>query len=295
MGKNYIDTVRGHYSKGKTGIVDTSLLERMNPSFWQKYADQIVICLGFVRMPHGSIATRDTLTTRVIDALEYLGTPATKEELAEMCGVSIKQLMSRLWSIENVVKISNNMWALSSAGQPKYVGVVDEMIRLIEDKGGVVALDEFKDRMLRICNVKESTINAFLFTSQFVVEENKVRLCRSEEISLKPVSESMDGRLPSGAPYWLFTVLPRHLRGNSVTGFPPEMANHMNCGPNQTVSMPVFSPPGCRNLSVTWRLSSTNGVQVGFLRDALEKLSVLPGEKMRLVVNFHQIEIQRHI
>ncbi|MCY3884692.1 MAG: hypothetical protein OXG24_07190 [Gammaproteobacteria bacterium] len=276
-------------------LIDLKTIRNVDSSFWYKYRDLIVKCLGIALLPNGSLATRDTMPMRVVDALTFLGTPATKEELSELTGLSTKTLLARLWCMDEVVKVANNMWALSSPEAKKYVGVVDMIQNILEEQGGECSVRFLRDRIRERCNVKPSSMNTFLATSQFVVSNGRARLRQNNEVKLRPLSQVIDGRLTNGAPYWTFTVQQRHLKGNSVTGFPPEFANELGIEPNSYDWVKVERPSKCRDLKVTWHLSSANGIHVGYVREALESLNCTVGQIMRLIVRHRRIEIQRHV
>ncbi|MYD81346.1 MAG: hypothetical protein F4X44_12130 [Gammaproteobacteria bacterium] len=276
-------------------LIDLEQIRDVDPKFWYKYRNQVVKCLGIALLPNGSVATRDTMPMRVVDALTFLGTPATKEELSELTGLSTKTLLARLWCMDEVVKVANNMWALDSPQTKKYVGVVDMIQSILEEQGGECSVRFLRDRIRERCNVKPSSMNTFLATSQFVVRNGRARLRQNSEVKLRPLSQVIDGRLMNGAPYWTFTVQQRHLKGNSVTGFPPEFANELGIQPNSHQWVKVDRPAKSRDLKVTWHLSSANGIHVGYVREVLESLNCKVGQIMRVIIRHRRIEIQRHV
>lgn len=292
----FLKAARAHVPDSKEArIVDVGPIREMDPEYWYKYRSLIVQCLGLTLLPNGSVATRDTLPMRVLDALSYLGSPATKEELAELTGIPEKTLLSRLWCIDEIVKVANNLWTLKSPGLTKYVGVVDMIEQILQEEGGECSTEYLREEVRKRCNVKSSSVNTFLATSQFIVQNGRARLRRENEISLKPLWQTIDGRLANGSPYWTFTVQERHLMGNSVTGFPPELAHELGIEPNSYAWVPVNRPVGCRDLKVTWRMASANGVHIGYLRDTFEGLNCSVGQVLRLIVRHRRIEIQRHV
>lgn len=276
-------------------IVNVESIRQIDPDYWYKYRTSIVKCLGLTLLPNGSVATRDTLPVRVLDALSYLGSPATKEELAELTGIPEKTLLSRLWCIDEIVKVANNLWTLKSPGLTKYVGVVDMIEQILQEEGGECSTEYLREEVRKRCNVKHSSVNTFLATSQFIVRNGRARLRKENEIALKPLWQTIDGRLANGSPYWTFAVQERHLMGNSVTGFPPELAHELGIEPNSYAWVPVTRPVGCRDLKVTWRMASANGVHIGYLRDTFEGLNCSVGQVLRLIVRHRRIEIQRHV
>ena len=294
--RRFIATARKAIPNSKEAqLVDLTSIQSLDSKFWYKYRDLIVRCLGVALLPNGSVATRDTMPMRVVDALTFLGTPATKEELAELTGLSTKTLLARLWCMDEVVKVANNMWALNSPQTKKYVGVVDMIQSILEEQGGECSVRFLRDQIRERCNVKPSSMNTFLATSQFVVQNGRARLRQHDEVKLRPLSQVIDGRLTNGAPYWTFTVQQRHLKGNSVTGFPPEFANELGIKPNSYEWVKVERPSKSRELKVTWNLSSANGIHVGYVREVLESLNCKVGQVMRLIIRHRRIEIQRHV
>lgn len=276
-------------------LVDEMTLARINLEFWYKYRDEIKQCLGLVRLPYGSFARKDSVSTRVLDTLKHLGIPATKEQIAEYSGIPKEKLTNRLRLIRGVVKVSNNMWGLGSSKSTQYVGVVDEMLTVIEQHGGQVSVQTLKSEIKRRCNVKDSTITAYLYTAQFVIENKTIRLSTENDVRLRPLAQTIDGRTGNGAPYWIIKVKARHLKGHSVVGLPPELAYYLKCEPNTRSRIPIHYPLECRDMSITWRLASTTGLQIGYLADVMKKLSVQEGDHVRLIVqDGAKVGFERH-
>lgn len=276
-------------------LVDELTLARINLEFWYKYRDEIKQCLGLVKLRYGSFARKDSVSTRVLDTLKHLGIPATKEQIAEYSGITEDKLTNRLRLIRGVVKVSNNMWALGSSKSSQYVGVVDEMLRVIEQHGGRMAVQTLKAEIKRRCNVKDSTITAYLYTAQFVIENKMIRLSTEDDVRLRPLAQTIDGRTGNGSPYWTINVKARHLKGHSVVGLPPELAYYLKCEPNTRSRIPIHYPLDCRDLSITWRLASTTGLQIGYLADVLKKLHVQEGDRVRLIVqDGSRVGFERH-
>lgn len=276
-------------------LVDEMTLARINLEFWYKYRDETKQCLGLVRLPYGSFARKDSVSTRVLDTLKHLGIPATKEQIAKHSGIPEQKLTNRLRLIRGVVKVSNNMWGLGSSKSSQYVGVVDEMLRVIDQHGGQVSVQTLKSEIKRRCNVKDSTITAYLYTAQFVIENKMIRLSTENDVRLRPLAQTIDGRTAHGAPYWIIKVKARHLKGHSVVGLPPELANYLKCEPNTRSRIPIHYPLDCRDMSITWRLASTTGLQIGYLADVMKKLSVREGDHVRLIVqDGARVGFERH-
>ena len=294
--QSFIELAKQYIPKTKEAhFVETSTLREIDPDFWYKYRALIIACLGLTPLPNGSIATRDTLPMRVLDALKYFGGPATKQELSELTGVSEKALLARLWCMEGVVKTANNMWTLKTQGATKYFGIVHRIEEILEEQGGEASAKLLREEISNRYNVKPSSVNTFLATSRFVVDNGRVRLRREDELNLRPLSQTIDGRLSNGAPYWTFTLQQRHLHGNSVTGFPPEMAHELKIRPNGYAWIPVSRPLRCHDVKVTWRLASANGVHVGYLGDVFDGVKCNVGQVLRLIVRHNRIEVQRHV
>ena len=276
-------------------LVDEMTLAHINLEFWYKYRNEIKLCLGLVRLRYGSFARKNSVSTQVLDTLKHLGVPATKEQIAEHSEISEEQLTNRLRLIKGVVKVSNNMWALGSSKSSQYVGVVDEMLSVIEQHGGQLPVQTLKAEIKRRCNVKDATITAYLYTAQFVIENKMIRLSTKNDVRLRPLAQTIDGRTGSGAPYWIIDVKERYLHGHSVVGLPPELAYYLKCEPNTRSRIPIHYPLDCRHLSITWRLASTTGIQIGYLADVLKKLRVYEGDRVRLIVrDGSKVGFERH-
>ena len=169
------------------------------------------------------------------------------------------------------------------------------MLRVIERHGGQVAVQTLKSEIKRRCNVKDSTITAYLYTAQFVIENKMIRLSTENDVRLRPLAQTIDGRTGNGSPYWIVNVKARHLKGHSVVGLPPELAYYLKCEPNTRSRISIHYPLDCRDMSITWRLASTTGLQIGYLADVLKKLRVREGDRVRLIVrDGSRVGFERH-
>ena len=279
--------------RDKVGLVEEEKFKKVDAKIWtRKYRSLLVKACSFFVMPGDVISVRKSNTARLKAAVKVCG-PATKEEIAHFAGVPYARVDRDLWSTPGVCKQSHKLWALEETVDRPYKGVVEEIKYRIHQDNGSTTVSRIMKELPELYDVSEISVSAFLHTPQFVIEKGSVSLRPQEEIKLKRFEDAIDGREVDGSPYWDFLVLDRYLKGYTAAGFRPELARYLGCEPNGRMFVPVHKPDGCRDLSVTWRLSSTNGVQVGYLNDVIKALDAVPGETLRLVVRLGHVEIHR--
>ena len=266
------------------GLVDASELLELLPdldwrSHWQVLRDRAGLhCL------YGTIAVKDVAKARVKAALLSIGRPATCEEIAGACGLTGGKTRQCLWTLPSVVKASKDRWGLDDLMDTAYEGIVSEIARRIREDGGETTTKRVLTEIPAGFGVRPESVRNVLHTPRFLVRNGRVCFADERSMNFKPLDEVAHGRDADGAPWWSFCVRSRFLEGFSVTGLPREFAKALGCVPDSGILVRIDNLPGCRDLSVHWRLTSHNGASLGRIAGALRALGMRAGERARVTL-----------
>ena len=238
---------------------------------------------GFHEM-FGMLALRSTRKAKLKAALLSLGRPATRPELAAMCGLTNKIASAALSSIPEIIRISRTQWALQDWGLHEYRGIVEEIVNYIDRDGGISKVEPLIEEIAQRFDVKKWSVRAYMQTPKFDMRDGIVRVAEETSTSLRPLSDVVHGHDDKQRPYWTFPVLERYFRGYSVVGLPFEIAAYLGCPPDDATTLEVRNLPGCHRLTIQWYLSSTTKASIGFVRDALERQKLSEGQCARLTL-----------
>ncbi len=248
--------------------------------------DELVELLGLTRIGE-HVALRDTLRARAKLALLDIGRPATKEEIAAVGGLALGTLSSTLSNIESIARADKEKWGLTAWIDDVYEGIPAEIQQRIDQHGGAVPLSFLIQDIPERFSVTEASVRSYIASRQFEVVDGMVSVADESSVTYRPV-EDVATRNADGELSWDFKVEARYFDGFSITGFPPELARELGCGPNDRRDVPVTAPAGCGTVSVIWRLTSVNGTaEIGRAREALAGIGVTAGAQARLVIARH--------
>ena len=233
---------------------------------------------------HGSLALRDSGKAQAKAALISLGRPATREEIARMCGFSESKVGSHLSVIPSVVKADKDRWGLDEWIDDEYDGIVGEIIQRIDEDGGATTTERLLRELPGKFNVNPVSVRAYMQTPRFEIRDGWISLASASSLRLRHLDDVIDGRDNDGAPYWTFSVEGRFFDGYSVTGVPPEFAKALGCRPDGNRSVRIANLPDCRDLSIRWPLASTTGASLGYLAEPLQRLELQPGQRARVTI-----------
>lgn len=236
------------------------------------------------RVIHGQLALRETNRAKIKAAMLSLNRPATRPELAEMCGLTNKVASGTLSNIPSIIRTTRTHWALRSWGLHEYKGIVDEMVAWIEEEGGIGNVNELTHHMAARFNVNHNSVMAYAQTAKFEIFQGTIRISTQKFRHMKPLREVIHGYDELGRAYWTFVVHERYFRGYSVVGVPVEFASALGCPADDSIHLTIRNIFKCHDLTVQWHLASTTKASIGYLRDALECLNLQPGEIARVTL-----------
>jgi hypothetical protein len=200
--------------------------------------------------------------------LHARGTAATPEDLITAIGtdsVGYRALRDTLYADHRFARTSRQCWGLRGWGVDEYAGVFHEIAARIDAGGGRANIDKLTRSILsRFPDVAENSIRANLSALAFVCERGVVRR-RADTDGWPPVPalSTARGAFRNGdnEVRLALPVTTDMLRGSGLQ-LRPAVAAALGLSPGQ---QRLFSSPYGR-VGVTWRLSSTNGPNIGSLR-----------------------------
>ena len=266
------------------GLIEEADLRTHLPNDdWQQHWDVLLARCDLHRFS-GRLALRDTAKARAKAALLEIGRPATKEEVASLCGLDRNRAGAQLSLLAGVVRADKVHWGLAEWIEDEYEGIAAEIIQRIDEDGGATQLERLTEELPRMFGVSENSVRAYVGTPRFLLSDGYVSLADESSIALRPLDDIMHGHDADGAPYWSFKVEDRYFDGFSLAGLPPEIAKALGCEPDGRTSVRVSSPPDCGELSVSWPLASVAGASLGYLSEPLRLLGAHGGDRVRLVL-----------
>ena len=284
--RKVIEEVKAHAQElaDDVGLVDESeLIARLPEGEWRRSWPWLRKQCGLHDL-HGSWGIRSTRKARAKAALLSFGRPAARQEIAAVCGLPERRIGAHLSNIPSVVKADKDRWGLGEWIDVPYEGIVEEILRRIEEGGGATTTERCLREIPRQFKVEPNSVRIFMRAPKFVIRDGWIRIADISSLPLRPLDEVIDGRDRGGAPYWTFQVHARFFDGYSVTGMPPEFAEELGCAPDGRERVRIENLPDCPALSVRWPLASINGASLGYLADPLRRLGLRPGERARVRV-----------
>ena len=266
------------------GIVNEhQLREHLPGDGWAQYWETLTEIAGFHSVD-GLILLRDTGRARVKAAVLSIGRPATKEEIAERCGIAPSRVSSQLTAISDVVRADKIRWGLADWVEDEYEGIPAEIIQRIEEDGGATRLERLLEELPRLFGVSAGSVEAYAKSPRFKINDGYVSLADPSLITLRDLDDVTHGRTAEGLPFFSFKVESRYLDGYSLAGLPPEIAKSLGCEPDGRLRVPIVEPTGCGPVSVNWPLSSLTGANLGYLSAPLRALGAKQGDRINLVL-----------
>ena len=266
------------------GLVDEQQLVASLPSAeWKQWWPWVREHCGLHDLL-GSLGIRDSGKARAKAALISIGHPATREEIARLCGFGENKTGSHLSVIPSVVKADKDRWGLKDWVDDEYEGIVGEIIQRIEEDGGATTTERLLEELPTKFGVAPASVRAYMQTPKFVIRNGWVSLANTSSIQLRDLDDVIDGRDHGGAPYWTFTVEDRFFDGYSVAGVPPEFAKTLGCAPDAGERVRIDNLPDCLDLSIRWPLASTTGASLGYLAEPLKHLGLESGQRARVTI-----------
>ena len=267
------------------GLVDEEkLLGTLPDPRWQPFWPWLKARCAFHEL-FGKLGLRASEKARAKAALLFLGRPATRAEIGELCGIEEARVGAHLSNVPSVVRADKERWGLSEWIDDEYDGIVGEIVQRIEEDGGATTTERILTELPSKFGVSPNSVRTFMQVPKFEIRDGWISLANPSSLRLRPLDDVIDGRSPDGEPYWSFEVESRYFDGFSLGAVPPELAKALGCEPDGKLPVRIANLLGCRDLSLSWPLSSNVGASVGHLAHPLERLGLRPGERARITLN----------
>lgn len=266
------------------GLVrEEQLLAKLPDEGWHSLWPWIRSQLGLHEF-YGMLSLRNSTKARAKAALISIGHPATREEVARVCGLDETRIGAQLSLLPSVVRASKERWGLTEWVDDEYDGIVGEILQRIKEDGGATTTERLLSELPSKFNVSPNSVRAYMQSPKFAIRDGWISLAKTSALQLRHLDDVVHGHSSDGHPYWSFVVDARFLDGYSVTGVPPEFAKALGCEPDGKLCVRVANLVGCRDLSLSWRLSSITGASFGYLARPLTRLGLQPGQRARVTI-----------
>ncbi len=232
-----------------------------------------------------NLVVRDTRRARVFLALQAIGEPSSRDTIAVGAELADNSSLSSLLSSDPLfVRFTKDKWGLSAWTDEPYEGVVEAIVKRIEEADGEVEIDLLVAEIPAKFEVLPATVRNYIGTRKFEIHGDKVRVVARPGASIQDLSSARDVVWTrDGTPVLRFTVGPHHLKGNSQK-ISVAVAQHLGVGLDGSVKIPFVRPRGVDDASVIWRSYDPNGPEMGRLREALLKAGIEPGQHAHVVL-----------
>ena len=236
-----------------------------------------------------SWTNKNTMRCQVAAALRKIGRPATKDELAELLQHPLQSVGSILGNIEGIVRADRYRWGFDEWIDDAYDGIYGEIEQRINEHNGAVPVHILMREIPSQFGVAESSVEAYLASSAFVVENGIVRMASNDEyVAVSPSRCAAAIRIGEKWGYRSL-IYDRHFNGYSLgVNFDVAYANGLR--PGDDLLVPV---DGCDSqASLIWRSRNLNRlVDVGRIADFLLAKDYKAGETLILIPSRDKIEI----
>jgi len=232
----------------------------------------------------GFLSIRDSAKARAKAALLSIGRPATKREVAALCGLNDSQVGGAFSNIASVVRADRTRWGLKDWVHDEYDGIVGEIIQRIREDGGATTTSRLLSEIPATFDVSPSSVSAYMKTPLFQIRSGTIRIADASSVRLRNLDDVIEGRNLEGEPYWTFRLEERYFRGYSATGVPPEFLKELGCKPDKSIKVEIENIADGLQLSARWPLASTTGGSLGYLAQPLKALELRPGDNVRVTL-----------
>ncbi|MDE2877001.1 MAG: hypothetical protein OXU69_03600 [Gemmatimonadota bacterium] len=261
------------------GVIDEDALRERIGAVGVPEWDALAHNAGLVRVM-GRLVLRDTRRARVYLALREIGESSRRDLIARAAGLNDNSSLSSLLSSDPLfARFTKDKWGLSEWTDDPYEGVVDAIMKRIEEGGGETSVTSLVEDIPARFEVLPATVRNYLGTRKFEVDGDVVRMVAAPVAPVRDIGEARDVVWAAdGTPVLRFLVGIHHLKGNSQK-VSVAVAQHLGVGLDGSVKIPFRHPRGVDAASVIWRSYDPNGPEMGRLREALLECGLQPGEE----------------
>lgn len=257
--------------------LDADLLERgVRAEFLDFAVDSIK---GLARVDDAVVRWGASVVDRACALLALHGQPMEVSELHDVLGGSLRSLRGRLFDDQRITRVSRNGVGLSTWGAEAYDGVVNAMIRRVEDHGELV-LDDLAAELAAQFGVSANSVAMYSAAPVFETGAGKIRLRDSVE-TFVPRSEphKVAGLFQQSANVlrWNVTV-DKDLKRGSGRALPTEIGTFLGVTPG--VHIKVHG--SVKDIPIGWSETSHTGPSIGSLKAYVDDLGAETGDVLQL-------------
>lgn len=284
--RQQIELARDHAAElaNTAGVIDEAGLREVVGAGTSAEWESLARNAGLVRL-QGHLVLRDTRRARVFLSLDRIGEPSVRQTIALESALKDNSSLSSLLSSDPLfVRFTKDKWGLEEWTDEPYGGVVDALVKRIQDGGGQARIEALVREIPLQFDVLPATVRNYLGTRKFEIAGDHVQVAEAPSAPQQDLSDARDVVWTrDGMPALRFTVGEHHLKGNSQK-ISPAIAQHLGVGLDGSVKVPFEHPSGVHDASVIWRSYDPNGPEIGRLREALGACGVEPGEDVFLLL-----------
>jgi hypothetical protein len=258
------------------------LLHHYAPLFWG--IDDVV---PYVKseLPFGQCrnfwVNTNTVRDRVLGAFRFIKRPASKEEIASLALTDLKQTSSSFANYDDVIMTGQGEWSLREFGDTEYHGIAAAISDAIYEAGGSIAKNHLIEAITTAHSTTAPTIEAYLTTGAFWLENEIVRLATIEEQHPGPPGQSTSHFRIKNAWGQLVLLEERHLGGHSL-GVDRSIAFANGIKPGDSLRIQIANYAD--DASVIWRSRDINQtVDIGRIGPWLKEHALSGGDELLVV------------
>ena len=275
----------------EAGVIDEQGLRKEIGAAGIPEWDALALNARLVRVGD-NIVLRDTRRARVFLALRKIGESARRDVIADLAGLADNSSLSSLLSSDPLfVRFTKDKWGLSDWTDEPYDGVVEAIVKRIEDAGGAASIESLVEDIPARFEVLPATVRNYLGTRKFAIDGDVVRVVAAPVAPPRDLAKARDVVWSKdGTPVLHFVVGSHHLKGNSQK-VSVAVAQHLGVDLDGSVKIPFEHPRGVDDASVIWRSYDPNGPEIGRLREALLECGVQPGDEAFVLLSREGLQL----
>lgn len=258
-------------------LLDADLLER---GVREEFLDFAVGAItGLATVDDAVVRWGSSVIDKACALLAVRGRPVEVSELHEVLGGSLRSLRGRLFDDPRITRVSRHGVGLATWGGEAYDGVVNAMMRRLEEHGELV-LTDLAAELASQFGVSANSVTMYSAAPVFTTDAGKIRLRESPE-SFVPRAEPhrVQGLFQPSAHVlrWNVTV-DKDLKRGSGRALPTEIGTFLGVTPGVhiTVDGPV------KDIPIGWAETSHTGPSIGSLKAYVDELGAHIGDVLQL-------------
>ena len=272
----------------RIGRIDGCAIEAiMNGLFWNsEERDRFLAdCCGF-NVIEGEWVARDSKVIRALLALDKLGRPATKEEIAAVAGLDRpSDAIAQFYRFDFICRADKYRWAFVEWVDDPYDGIVGEIEQRIQEDGGITSVARLIKKLPLQFGISENSVRSYLAAPMFVVSDGYVRLASQEEMDAAYFGNVQDlpnaVRLEDGTWAVCIEIEERFFDGYSAA-IPASIAAVGGIKLGESLLVPVEGTE--HYVSLIWRISNyLKTVDLGRIEPVLRELNLRSGDQIIVV------------